>query len=121
MRLFVVDEENKYQELKSGQRLHNLDDAVAIAKTEHGKDGGFVVDMENGKAVVFRLNGGQLNFNPNTDRIQVARDEAPGYIFDKENPVEDPRYDSLGYTDNLDDLPEREVATANAYEEHEAN
>ena len=114
MRLFKVNEEGKYEELTTSARLHNLDDAVQTAKDEAG-DGGFVVDHGNGKAVVFRIEGGQLNFNPNTDRLNVARDEAPGYIFDQENPVEDVRFDSLGLGE---EFPDREPVVENAYEEH---
>jgi len=114
MRLFKVTDEGKYEEVTTSLRLHNLDDAVATAKSESG-DGGYVVDHGNGKAVVFRLQDGQLNFNPNTDRLNVARDEAPGYVYDQENPSEDVRFNSLGIKD---EFPEKEPVVGNAYEEH---
>src|SRR5687768_14389235 len=119
MRLFRVTEDDKYEEIDpDGGRLHNLDDAVTIAKDKAG-DGGFAVDMENGgKVVIFRLNEGNLQFNPNTDRLKVERHLAPAYVYDQEHPRVDPAYDSLGVGEDFP-VEERQPVTTNAYEEHE--
>lgn len=90
VRLFKVVDDN-YEEVKTSERLSNIDDAAIVASKSSG-DGGYVADFGNGQCIIFNIDEGELKLDRFRAKVWVEPDLRPSVVYDKENPSEDPRF-----------------------------
>ncbi|MCW4026123.1 MAG: hypothetical protein NWE76_01400 [Candidatus Bathyarchaeota archaeon] len=84
MRLFRVDDNDKYHEITSTQRFSNVDDAVIIAQSEGG-DGAYALDLQNGNVRLFHIIDGEFKYDPEVGAQVVAADQWPSKVYDREH------------------------------------
>lgn len=117
MRLFMINADNQYEEVRTTDRLMHANDARTIAMQKG--DGTYAFDMENGEVLTFRVKDRKFDFQPDIDKHLVRHSERPSIVHDKANP--DP-FDTGQVSANGVYYAEdggTPHAPGNAYEEHE--